>query len=101
MRAVRLGSCGPISATGVPYRAVPRRCSEAYRTYVDDERPADGDGAAGAGPGNRERPVAGEDHSVSADLAALRVPSEGGVQPGRTIVDIDTWSFVTLAVAAL
>jgi len=38
---------------------------------------------------------------VSADLAALRYRSEGGVQPGRTIVDIDTWSFVTLAAAAL
>jgi len=68
---------------------------------VDEERPADGEFAPGAGPGNGERPEPDEDHSVSADLAALRYRSEGGVQPGRTIVDIDTWSFVTLAAAAL
>jgi putative heme transporter len=37
---------------------------------------------------------------VSADLAALRVGGDGD-GPVRTIVDIDTWSFITLAAAAL
>ena len=37
---------------------------------------------------------------MSADLAALRVGGDGD-GPVRTIVDIDTWSFITLAAAAL
>ena len=85
---------------GVPYRAAPHRCSEAYRTYVDEDRPADGDHEPVAGPGNGARPEGDEDRSVSVDLAALRRVSDGG-RPERTIVDIDTWSFIALAAAAL
>jgi len=67
---------------------------------VDEDLPAEGDQAPAAGPGNGERPKDGDDRSVSADLAALRVGGDGG-GPVRTIVDIDTWSFITLAAAAL
>jgi predicted PurR-regulated permease PerM len=89
-----------MNATWVPYRAAPRRCSEAYRTYVDEDRPADGDHEPVAAPGNGARPEGDEDRSVSVDLAALRRVSDGG-RPERTIVDIDTWSFIALAAAAL
>jgi predicted PurR-regulated permease PerM len=67
---------------------------------VDEDRSADGESGPVAGPGNGERPNTDPERSVLADLAALRVPSDGG-RPERTIVDIDTWSFVTLAAAAL
>jgi putative heme transporter len=67
---------------------------------VDEDRPADGDHEPVAAPGNGARPEGDEDHSVSTDLAALRVGSDDG-RPQRTIVDIDTWSFITLAAAAL
>jgi predicted PurR-regulated permease PerM len=67
---------------------------------VDEDLPAEGDQAPATGPGNGERPKDGVDRSVSADLAALRVGGDGD-RPGRTLVDIDTWSFVTLAAAAL
>jgi putative heme transporter len=67
---------------------------------VDEDLPAEGDQAPAAGPGNGDRPKDGDDRSVSADLAALRVGGDGD-GPVRTIVDIDTWSFITLAAAAL
>ena len=67
---------------------------------MDEDLPAEGDQAPAAGPGNGERPKDGDDRSVSADLAALRVGGDGD-GPVRTIVDIDTWSFITLAAAAL
>jgi putative heme transporter len=89
-----------MNATDVPYRPTPRRCVGAYRTYVDEDRPAEGESGPVAGPGNGERPKADQDRSVFADLAALRVPGDGG-RPERTLVDVDTWSFVTLAAAAL
>ena len=93
------GLCGSMNATWVPYRAAPHRCSEAYRTYVDEDRPADGDHACRRAR-ERARPEGDEDRSVSVDLAALRRVSDGG-RPERTIVDIDTWSFIALAAAAL
>jgi predicted PurR-regulated permease PerM len=68
---------------------------------VDEDRPADGgDPTPAPGTGNGERPEHGRDRSLAADLAALRA-GDGGGPPERTIVDVDTWSFVTLAVAAL
>jgi predicted PurR-regulated permease PerM len=67
---------------------------------VDEDPAADGDLSAAAGPGNGERPGADGDHSVAADLAALRAGGDG-VPTERTVVDVDTWSFVALAVAAL
>jgi putative heme transporter len=70
----------------------------AYRTQVDEDRAADGDHTPPAGPGNGERPDAG-DRSVAADLAALRAGD--GAPAERTIVDVDTQSFLLLAVAAL
>ncbi len=100
MRTRRRGSCGLINATGVPYRPTPRRGVGAYRTYVDEDQPAGGDHVpAGNGAGNGERPEPGRDRSVTADLAALRA-GDGG-RSERMVVDVDTWSFVTLAVAAL
>ncbi len=45
-------------------------------------------------------PAGDGDRSVAADLAALRAGGDGAPAE-RTIVDVDTWSFITLAVAAL
>jgi len=67
---------------------------------VDEDQAAEGAQTPAAGPGNGERPARDGDRSVAADLAALRAGGDGAPAE-RMIVDVDTWSFITLAVAAV